>query len=174
MLRSLVFIVILLLGSTWLDAQGKQVRNAELQSASVSLRRENRCGMVSTDPTDLQQCPVYSVTISGDGMVTYEGWAGVKTLGKRSHRIKAEAVRSLIEEFVQANFFSMRERYEGQDVGDGTIRIVDHDDATTIALSIRGKTRSIYNFYGAPAALERLERRIDEVSECYRYTGRIP
>jgi hypothetical protein len=172
MLRSCLVVLFIVYAS--LDAQGQQVTDAELQSASILLRRENRCGMISTDRTDLQQCPVYSVTISGDGVVTYEGWAGVKTLGKRTHRINIESVRSLAEEFVRADFFSMRDRYEGLDLGDGTIRVVTHDDAVTIVLSIRGKTKSIYDFYGAPAILETLERRVDEVSQCSRYTGRSP
>ncbi|MFA5901517.1 MAG: DUF6438 domain-containing protein [Hyphomicrobium sp.] len=168
----LIVLLTLLVGGT--EGAIHQVTDADLRSAVVSLRRENRCGFVGLDPHDLQQCPSYSITIAGDGTVTYEGWAGVRTLGKHTHRIAIEAVRGVVGEFIQADFFSMRDRYEGLDLGNGTMRVIDHSAAATVALSMGGKTKSIYDFYGAPAALTLLERRVDEVSESARYTGRPP
>lgn len=95
-------------------------------------------------------------------------------LGKHTHRIGIDAMRGLVDEFIQAGFFSMRDRYEGLDLGDGRMQVIDHNVAAAVTLSMGGKTKSVYDFYGAPAALTLLERRVDEVSESVRYTGRDP
>lgn len=80
-------------------------------------------------------------------------------------------VRKLIAEFERAEFFSLRNRYEHVQVGD-LIQTIDHAVATTISISIAGKTKSVYDFYGTPDVVTLLKRRIDEVSDSRRYTGR--
>jgi hypothetical protein len=165
-----IFVVAMTLCTAW-PAPG-QFTEAERRSAVVSMTRQNHCGAQFSDRTDIRQCPSYTVSISGDGTVTYEGRAGVRTLGKRTHKISIESVRELIREFEQADFFSLRDRYEFVDLGNDQRVVIDHAIATTVSYTIAGKTKSVYDFYGTPEIVRRLEQRIDEVSDSRRYTGR--
>ncbi len=157
----------------WSQA-ASQFSDADLRSALISMSRENRCGAYLEHPTDIRQCPTYSVALSGDGTVTYEGRLGVKTIGKRKHQIKVEDFQKLVVEFERAGFFSLRDRYDSTDRGNGVTEVIDHAIATTVTLSIAGKKKSVYDFYGTPDVVTQLERRVDEVSESRRYTGRPP
>lgn len=49
---------------------------------------------------------------------------------------------------------------------------IDHANATTISIDIDGKKKSVYIFYGAPDELIKLQRKLDEVLQTERYTGR--
>ncbi len=149
-----------------------QFTEAELRSATISMIRENRCGFVRIDLTDLRQCPSYSITIIGDGTVTYEGRRGVRTIGVRTHTLSPDEFRQLLDEILQAGFLSLQDRYDSVTHADGTFEIVDHAVATTLAVSVGRTTKGVYNFYGAPGVLRRLERRVDEVADARRYTGR--
>jgi len=150
-----------------------QFTESELQSAVISMTREDRCGFGQQDPTDIRQCPDYSISLSGDGTVQYEGRNGVRTLGKQTHQTSAKAVHDLVVEFEKSGFFSLNNRYEQVQVR-GLIQTIDHAIATTVSISVAGRTKRVYDFYGTPEVLTRLERRIDEVSDSRRYTGRPP
>lgn len=165
-----ILVVTLTVGAVW--AQEGQFNDAAVRSAMVSMTRANHCGFWQPDLTDIRQCPSYTVSISGDGTVSYEGRAGVRTVGKRTHKTTVESVRELIAAFERADFFSLRDRYESVDVGNGLTERIDHAVATTVSCSIGGKTKSVYDFYGTPEVVKRLEYQIDQVSDSRRYTGR--
>ena len=148
-----------------------QFSDAELRAAVITMTRQNQCGFGIPDATDIRQCPTYSVVIAGDGTVIYNGKGGVRTIGRRIHTASAAAVQTLILEFEQAGFFSLKDRYESIQEGE-LIRTISHAVATTVSVSVGGKKKSVYDFYGTPDVMHRLERRIDEVSESQRYTGR--
>jgi hypothetical protein len=144
----------------------------DLTSATISMQRVGRCAENVSDPTDVRQCPTYSVAVAGDGTVTYQGDVGVKTLGTRTHTISINEVRRLLSEFLTADFFSLKDRYDSIPLPNGLIEVVNHGVATTLTLSIGGKTKQVYAFYGTPAVVSRLEGRVDEVADSRRYTGR--
>jgi len=171
MIRSIVAIG--LISWTTCPAAWGQFDGTDLRSAVISMSRKNHCHFVQSDPTDIRQCPTYSVSIAGDGTVTYEGRGGVRTLGKRTHKTTLESVRVLLAEFERADFFSLRDRYEQVQVGD-LMQTIDHAIATTVSISVAGRTKSVYDFYGTPEVVKRLEQRIDEASDSRRYTGRPP
>ena len=52
-------------------------------------------------------CPVYRISASPEGVVSYEGQAGVRRLGAASKRIKPEQVQTLISELDRAGYFFM-------------------------------------------------------------------
>ena len=53
----------------------------------------------------LGRCPAYTVSIKGDGTVTYNGDLYVATTGKHQAHIPIEAVRALVRKFQDADFF---------------------------------------------------------------------
>ena len=52
-------------------------------------------------------CPEYTLTISADGLVTYDGKARVRVIGKAQTQISREKVQVLIAAFLKARFFSL-------------------------------------------------------------------
>lgn len=143
---------------------------SELRAATITMTRENRCG-VGGFATDIQQCPTYTVTISGDGSVTYAGTSGVLTVGTMAHTVDETAAQNLVRAFLDANFFALQDRYVSIGMGRG-YTTVDHAVATTLSLKIGDRQKSVYDFYGTPGIVRDLERRVDLVADSRRYTGR--
>ena len=103
-------------------------------------------------------CPVYEVTIYGDGTVIYEGKEFVKTEGRKEITIGEEKIRQLVSEFEKIDYFSLNDSYV-------EITITDAPYAIT-SITINGKTKTIEHYhgdFGAPEKLKELENRIDEI-----------
>jgi hypothetical protein len=149
-----------------------RVTDQDLKSVTVAMTREGLCGSALPDPQDVAQCPTYSVTLTGDGTVRYEGRVGVRTLGARTHQVSAEEVRALVDEFMAARFFTLRERYDSVPLPDGLVHVQFHGVRTVLTLSVGGKKKTVTDFYGTPVSVLRLGRRVDEVADSRRYTGR--
>jgi hypothetical protein len=118
-------------------------------------------------------CPVYSVAVWPSGEVSYEGKAGVRQLGKASARIPTQQVEALLSELDKAGYFNLASRYA---VAESTCGRYSTDSPTAITtVTLRGRTKRIEHDYGcgaAPGALVVMERRIDEVLNTGRWTGR--
>ena len=102
-------------------------------------------------------CPIYSVTIDGNGTVTYDGTRFVKTLGMQTYQIPQDSVEKLVELVYQKNYFSLNERYEARAT-----------DLPTIITTVRvgNETKTVENYGGAgPERLSEVERAIDELSD---------
>jgi uncharacterized protein DUF6438 len=109
--------------------------------------------------------PSYLLSISGDGSVTYKGYAGVFIKGKRTAHISKIAMNQLIEEFRNAHFFELQDAYQSAatdlpgcvtefQTGTNRKKIVDYGLSSTDQDGLRS---------GAPQALLELEKRIDEI-----------
>jgi hypothetical protein len=146
-------------------AQSREIQDGDLKDAVITMKQENHCGCIGC-------CPEYTVSISGDGTVTYEGIAAVKIAGKQVYSIQQYQVKNLISEFYKVDFFSLKERYTSRDNGDGTVTVIDHAAPVTISITIKGKTKRVYNFYGAPEKLGELKKKIYEVSGIDIYVKR--
>lgn len=144
----------------------------DAQPVTVKMTREGLCGTELPDPTDVSQCPTYSVTLSGDGTVTYEGRVGVKTLGARTHKVAPETVRALVDEFVAARFFALHDRYDAIPLPDGLVHVKFNGVRTILSLSMGEKKKTVTDFHGTPESVTKLGSRVDEVSDSRRYTGR--
>ncbi len=59
------------------------------------------------------RCPVYSVTVAGDGTVTYKGFAYVAVQGSQRDHISTLASMELLDRFRQANFLAALPSYSG-------------------------------------------------------------
>jgi hypothetical protein len=102
-------------------------------------------------------CPVYNVTIYGNGTVVYEGIANVNSTGIRISNISEYHVRQLLSEFRNINYFSLNDTEIAS-------RVVYDAPLFTTSLSINGKTNTIHHYETAdPQALTVIENTIDEI-----------
>jgi len=111
-------------------------------------------------------CPVYGVTLYGDGTVRYDGKDHVRVRGSQTAVIAPGAVRSLFEAIERSGFFSMNDTYT-------QVSITDAPSAV-LYVATDGKKKQVRHYLGdfkAPKALETLENRIDEVSGASRWTA---
>ena len=102
-------------------------------------------------------CPIYSVTIDGDGNVTYEGTQFVKTLGVQMYNIPQSSVEELVALVYQTNYFSLNDRYE-----------FSATDLPTVITTVRigDDTKTVENYGGAgPDRLSDVEAKIDELTD---------
>lgn len=102
-------------------------------------------------------CPIYTVSIFGNGTVTYQGERFVKTLGVQTYDIPVSDVEELVALIYLKNYFSLNERYE-----------VGATDLPTVITSVRvgSETKSVENYGDAgPAQLHEIEKKVDDVSD---------
>jgi hypothetical protein len=111
-------------------------------------------------------CPMYKLTITGNGTVLYEGRDFVDVKGEQTSSISPAQVQDLVDAFEQANFLSLRD-YTDQ-------KVTDSPSAIT-SLTINGKTKTVNHYYGddsAPQELTDLESKIDEIVNSKQWTGK--
>lgn len=118
-------------------------------------------------------CPVYVISASVSGKVTYEGKANVRQIGTAGGQIPAKEIASLLRELEDAGYFTFADRYA---LSEPTCRRYSTDSPSVISsASFRGRTKRIehdYGCVGAPGALTLLEKRIDEVLGSSKWTGK--
>jgi hypothetical protein len=147
-------------------AQTQVPQSVNLKDVIITMKQE------PVNDGCLNCVPVYSVSISGDGIVTYEGNAAVTVTGKQVYSISVGQVKELVAEFYRIDFFSLSDEYITRDNGDGTHTRVDHAAPATVSITMNGKTKKVYNFFGAPDKLIELQKKIYEISGIARYTKR--
>jgi hypothetical protein len=118
-------------------------------------------------------CPVYRLTVSSDGLVSYEGKAHVRRLGTATGQISPEQVSALVSELDRGGYFSFAPQYTPAEPACGRYAT----DLPTAITSVRhaSRVKRIQHDYGcgsAPGALVVLERRIDEALGSSQWTGR--
>lgn len=96
-------------------------------------------------------CPVYDITIKGDGTVLYDGKQYAHREGKHTKQLTKVETKDLFDAFVAANFFEFEDKY--------TSNISDLS-TTYISFTHDGQTKKIEDYYGAPDALDNLENKI--------------
>lgn len=118
-------------------------------------------------------CPVYTVSVSSSGVVTYEGRANVRRIGVDTVQVPVKQVEALLIELERAGYFTFADRYA---LSEPTCRRYSTDSPTAISsATFRGRSKRIVHDYGCggvPGALAVLENRIDEVLGSSRWTGR--
>ena len=119
------------------------------------------------------ECPVYRITASPLGLVTYEGRANVRLIGPATAQIPPDRVNALLVELERAGYFTFPSRYAASEP---TCRRYSTDSPTAISsATFKGRTKRIEHDYGCggvPGALTVLEKRIDEVLGSDQWTGR--
>jgi hypothetical protein len=118
-------------------------------------------------------CPVYRITASSSGAVSYQGAAHVRHLGSATGQVPAERIGALLKELDEAGYFSFSNRYTSAEASCGRYAT----DLPTIITSatLNGRTKRVEHDQGcsgAPGALIVLERKIDDVLNSGQWTGR--
>ena len=109
-------------------------------------------------------CPVYTISVSPSGLVTYEGRAHVRQLGTATAQIPKQRVDALLVELERAGYFGFANRYALSEPACG--RYVTDLPGAISSATLGGRTKRIEHDHGcgsAPEALAVLEQRIDEV-----------
>lgn len=110
-------------------------------------------------------CPVYSLSVSGEGAVSYVGSSYVKVRGEASSQIEVPRVQELVNEMWDSGYLDM---VEPSPCGTS---ITDAPSATT-SLRLGQQTHRVVHYHGnpcSPATLTTLEDRIDEVAGSARW-----
>lgn len=118
-------------------------------------------------------CPVYRVSLAGDGTVGFVGTRFVSRMGTDTSRVAPEVVNRLVQSLDAAGFFALADAY----VPDAAACGLYHTDAPTVSITVRvpGRDKTVRHDHGcagAPAELTRLEHLIDSVAGTARWTGR--
>ena len=121
----------------------------------------------------LGTCPVYTVALSRDGTIRFQGKHHVAHQGEATAAIPPARVDSLLAELEAGGYFEFAADYVMDAPACGRYAT----DSPTVVTSVThdGRTRTVRHDYGcsaAPRELVRLERRIDEVAGTARWTGR--
>lgn len=126
--------------------KSKLYEPSDMNNVKITLHRSHCFGI----------CPVYNVTIYGNGTVVYEGIANVNRTGIQISTISGDQVRQLLFDFKNIDYFSFNETEIANNV------VYDAPYCIT-SLSINGKTKTIQHYETAkPEALTVLEDTIDE------------
>ena len=103
-------------------------------------------------------CPVYKLSIHGDGTVIYEGIRFVSIEGTIKTTIGEDKIKQLVSEFQGIDYFSLEDSYEERNA-------TDMPSAFT-SLTIDGNKKTVKHYHGdfsAPKELTELESKIDEI-----------
>jgi uncharacterized protein DUF6438 len=141
--------------------------------ASTEQRPASKAAITLSRSACFGRCPVYLLSVTPSGAVTYEGKAHVRVVGMANAQIAREKVDTLLSELDKAGYLTFANRYVSAEPACG--RYVTDLPTVTTSATLRGRTKRIEHDYGcgsAPGALIVLERRIDEVLNSGRWTGR--
>ena len=112
-------------------------------------------------------CPAYTVTITGEGEVRYEGRAFVDAMGQRTATIPREDVVNLLARFDEIGFDGLQNEYRG--------RMTDLP-TTTITLVRDGRRKALVDYggtsVGMPHAVRDLQAEIDRVARTSQWVLR--
>src|SRR2546428_8088531 len=107
-------------------------------------------------------CPAYTLRITGDGSVEYEGMRYVRVIGKATARISPDVVRRLVTEFERIGYFDLEDKYTA---------MVTDNPTTTTSIRIDTRFKRVIDYVAGPQALKELEQRIDEVAGSARWVS---
>lgn len=104
-------------------------------------------------------CPDYTVTISGNGQVRYEGRRFVNAVGQRTATIPREDAARLVARFDEIGFDRLRDAYRAQ---------VTDLPTYTVSIARNGHTKTVVDYggigAGMPRAVRDLQDEIDRVA----------
>jgi hypothetical protein len=107
-------------------------------------------------------CPVYSLSIAGDGTVAYFGKKYVSVKGPASKQVSISAVQALVDQMLQVDYFNLSVP------ADCPAGLYTDAPGATTALTLNGQTHTVYHYHGnacAPADLSPLEDAIDALAD---------
>jgi len=94
-------VALVVLAVLWLPTPGYSLAHAkDMNSLTIEMSRTSCFGM----------CPIYTITVHGNGLVEYVGRANVKIRGFQTGTISSDQIGKLLEILDRAHFFSLEDR----------------------------------------------------------------
>lgn len=131
--------------------QGNNTPSYDISQLAITLQRGACFGT----------CPIYTVTLYGNGVVEFNGERFVQAIGRHTDTLAAQDIQRLVHAFHTSGFFAMENSYRNDRISDLPLTVVSFADGTT--------TKRIEDYYGAPDALRALEQHIDSVLQTHRW-----
>jgi Domain of unknown function (DUF6438) len=107
-------------------------------------------------------CPIYNVTIRGDGRVHYHGTDFVAVKGDREYSIDPHDVAKLVADFEAAHFFDLHDRY--------TSNVTDMP-SYTLTLTIGARTKSVIDYDGTAVGMPKVVRDLEDEVDAVAHTA---
>jgi hypothetical protein len=110
-------------------------------------------------------CPNYTITLTGDGLLTFEGSDYATYPGKRVFLLDDVTVNAVFDDFVLSDYLEMDNSYTAPG---------ENKMTCSLTLQIGGFTKSVYSEdrYG-PTLRQKLETRLDNLPEMRALSGWI-
>jgi hypothetical protein len=161
-------LVTLALGTSFIAVPGQKEKKASDSDTIITLERGACFG----------SCPIYKLTINGDGLVVFEGKDFVKQKGRAEARISRDQVKELTEAFYKIYYFSLQDRYATRK--DGCPAVWTDNPTVVTSFKSNGKSKAISHYLGCrevsgdrtgayPATLSTLEDKIDKIAGTDRW-----
>jgi hypothetical protein len=99
-------------------------------------------------------CPDYTLTITSDGKVTFEGRHHTRVKGTETTTIDRAKLEELVMEVQKADFFGLLDEYSA---------IVTDHPTYTLSVRLGGKSKTVSNYATGPHRLYLLQDRIDQI-----------
>jgi hypothetical protein len=115
-----------------------------------------------------RRCAVYSVTIRGDGSVTYEGRHYVRTTGTKRSRISPAAVAELAAAFEAEGYYRLADQYGMAGSTEGCTELRSDAPIAKTSIVSGGRTKTVAHHHRCVGTfsepLKRLETAIDRAA----------
>jgi len=109
-------------------------------------------------------CPSYTVAVSTDGRIVFDGYGYVVASGRYTDAVAPGAVRDLARKFVAADFYSMDAEYRA---------LVTDNPTYVLCITIDGHQKKVVDYVGdwvgMPAAITDLEDEVDAFARTQRW-----
>ncbi len=115
-------------------------------------------------------CPAYSVTVRGDGLVSYEGDGWVSIQGKQTAHIPPEKAAELLARFKAANFLALQSSYRAGVTDNPTYQLTLKLPGITKRVTKR-VTDYVGEWVGMPAVVTELEEAVDRTADSARWVS---
>lgn len=104
-------------------------------------------------------CPIYTVQISGDGSVVFQGQDCVARKGEHRAKIATSAVAALVQRFKDVDYFSLKDQY---------IAPVTDNPPYRTSISFDGRSKTVVDYVGGmvgmPKSVGEIEDAIDKAA----------
>ncbi len=114
---------------------------------------------ITMERNGCDECPIYSVSLTGDGSVLYKGLQNVKEIGKKEYSIPIDNVTELINFIYTRNEGTMNPQYGS----------TESDDSVILTIELGYTVRIAHYDDSGPEFLKLLEDKIDEITKTKQY-----
>jgi len=133
-----------------------QGNDIEILEAQKKIERNFR---ITMERNGCDTCPIYSVSITGDGSVLYKGLQNVPELGKKEYSIPIDDVTELIRFFYTQNEGTLKTLYGS----------TESDDSVILTIDLGNIIRITHYGDAGPEFLKLLEDKIDETAKTEQF-----